>query len=71
MTHQIPECRMTMFLILKSIRKGTKWIGTHNGIASFDGLNWTVYDASNSGLPEDWVLDISIEQNGIIWIGHI
>ena len=24
------------------------WIGTQNGIAKYDGNNWTVYDETNS-----------------------
>jgi len=30
-------------------------IGTWGGLAKFDGTNWTVYDTSNSGLPDNWV----------------
>jgi ligand-binding sensor domain-containing protein len=32
--------------------QGNKWIGTRGGgLAKFDGVNWTVYNTSNSGLP--------------------
>ncbi|CUT04977.1 two-component regulator propeller domain-containing protein [Candidatus Kryptobacter tengchongensis] len=31
--------------------QGNKWIGTWGGLAKFDGVNWTVYKRSNSGLP--------------------
>jgi hypothetical protein len=32
---------------------GNKWIGTDGGgLAKFDGVNWTVYNKSNSGLPD-------------------
>ena len=26
---------------------GTKWIGTRDGLAKFDGTNWTTYNTSN------------------------
>jgi len=32
--------------------QGNKWIGTNGGgLAKFDGVSWTVYNSSNSGLP--------------------
>ena len=48
---------------------GTKWIGTGNGLAAFDGTNWTVYNTSNSGLPGNQVRTIAIDDNGTKWIG--
>ncbi len=49
---------------------GNKWIGTWDGgLAKFDGVNWFVYNTSNSGLPDDWVLSIAIDQQGNKWIG--
>jgi ligand-binding sensor domain-containing protein len=38
-----------------------KWIGTSNGLAKFDGINWTVYDTSNSRLPDNSVNTIAID----------
>jgi ligand-binding sensor domain-containing protein len=48
---------------------GNKWIGTRNGLAKFDGINWTVYNTSNSGLHENSVLSIAIDGSGNKWIG--
>ncbi len=60
---------------------GNKWIGTstyhdeiehiwkEGGLAKFDGINWTVYDTSNSGLPENNVQSIAIDGLGNKWIG--
>ncbi|MCB2220255.1 MAG: T9SS type A sorting domain-containing protein [Bacteroidetes bacterium] len=60
---------------------GTKWIGTFevnilaiggifgHGLTSFDGINWTTYDASNSGLPENFVSSVTPDENGILWVG--
>jgi len=50
--------------------QGNKWIGTAaGGLAKFDGVNWTVYNTSNSGLPDDWVTAIAIDDSGNKWIG--
>jgi ligand-binding sensor domain-containing protein len=60
-------------------REGNKWIGTRTfrrgffyfggGLAKFDGVNWTVYNTSNSGLPFDNVSVIMIDKDGNKWIG--
>src|ERR1044072_8916845 len=31
--------------------QGRKWIGTNDGLACFDGINWTIYNSANSGIP--------------------
>jgi hypothetical protein len=51
--------------------QGNKWIGTWRGggLVKFDGVNWTVYNTSNSGLPYNWVNAIAIDGQGNKWIG--
>ena len=44
---------------------GTVW----GGLAKFDGTNWTVYDTTNSPLPQDVIGSIAIDTCGIKWIG--
>jgi ligand-binding sensor domain-containing protein len=39
------------------------------GLAKFDGVNWTVYNTSNSGLPDNYVNAIAIDGQGNKWIG--
>ncbi len=39
------------------------------GLAKFDGVNWTVYNTSNSGLPDNGVRAIAIDGQGNKWIG--
>ena len=34
------------------------WVGTNNGLAMFNGLNWTIYKSETSQLPDDHVYDI-------------
>jgi len=58
------------FLLSVAIdQNGTKWIGTVDGLAAFDGSNWDVYNTSNSGLPENEAYSITIGQNGTKWMG--
>ena len=39
------------------------------GLAKFDGTNWTVYNTSNSGLPDNDVSSLAIDGSGNKWIG--
>jgi hypothetical protein len=39
------------------------------GLLKFDGVNWTVYNTSNSGLPSNDVSAIAIDGQGNKWIG--
>ena len=53
---------------------GNKWIGTSGyfgggGLAKFDGKSWTVYDTSNSHLPNNTVLSVAIDSHSNKWIG--
>jgi len=51
---------------------GNKWIGTaYNGIFKFDGTAWVNYNNTNSGLPNDLVLEISSDENDNKWIGTL
>jgi ligand-binding sensor domain-containing protein len=55
------------------------WIGTSQywngssliggGLAKFDGVNWTVYNTSNSGLPSNNISAIAIDRQRNIWVG--
>ena len=44
------------------------WIGTGDGLVHFDGTTWTMYDATNSLLPEYEVNDLVVDSNGTLWI---
>jgi hypothetical protein len=39
-----------------------------NGIAVYDGSEWTFYTTLNSGLPSDTVYQIAIDSDGTKWI---
>ena len=47
------------------------WIGAQNGIAKFNGNDWTVYDEMNSPLqliPD--IYSMSFDTNNNLWFGH-
>ncbi len=46
--------------------KGLMWIGTEQGVASFDGRNFKTYD--NEELNNSLVTCITEDKNGVIWI---
>jgi hypothetical protein len=55
---QILACLIKLWLVnaIAIDGQGNKWIGTYGGgLAKFDGVNWTVYKTSNSGLPDNYV----------------
>lgn len=43
------------------------WVATDEGVASFDGTTWTVFNTSNSGLPHNEVREIFQGNFGILW----
>ena len=42
------------------------WVGTNDGLAYFDGTEWTMWDI-DSGLPVNEIRDIAIAPNGDVW----
>ncbi len=51
--------------------QGIKWFGTNDGqVAKFDGINWTVYNNTNSILPVNYpITSITIDKQNNKWIG--
>lgn len=53
-------------------RDGLVWIGTQDGLNSFDGKNFTVYrhsDEDSSTISDQFILKITQDKKGILWIG--
>lgn len=47
---------------------GNKWVGSlSKGAYKFDGVNWTVYDISNSGIAGNAVNDITFGASNTTW----
>jgi ligand-binding sensor domain-containing protein len=47
---------------------GYVWVGTNNGVARFDGLNWIKYDYNNTGHSLYVVNAIAEDAQGTLWI---
>jgi hypothetical protein len=51
------------------IDNNVKWIGTYGaGLVKFDGINWTIYDMSNSGIPSNVIWSIYSDVQSNKWI---
>jgi ligand-binding sensor domain-containing protein len=49
------------------------WNGTESvggGLVKYDGMNWVVYDSTNSGLLSNFVNEIHLGQDGNIWASN-
>jgi len=40
-------------------------------LAKFDGINWDIYNAYNSGLPHNYISEVAISGSGSVWIGTV
>ena len=54
-----------------AIQNQFKWFGTDNGLARFDGVNWSVYTTLNSPLLDDDIRAVCVENDTIVWIGTV
>jgi len=48
---------------------GIFWIGTENGVVRYDGVNWTVFNNSNSALYSNKVHVIAVDEFNTKWVG--
>lgn len=47
-----------------------KWVAVYDGgIGKFDGTNWTIYNSTNSPLPENKIWSIAVDHDNVVWIG--
>ncbi len=44
------------------------YLGSEEGLRIWDGTNWSLYDMSNSNVPDDFVSLVEEDNNGLIWI---
>jgi PKD repeat protein len=48
---------------------GDYWIATKNGVAFYDETNWTIYNTSNTTIPDNYIECIEATSTGDLWIG--
>ena len=54
-----------------AIQNQFKWFGTDDGLARFDGVNWSVYTTENSPLLDDDIRAVCVENDSVVWIGTV
>jgi ligand-binding sensor domain-containing protein len=47
------------------------WMGSNEGLILFNGSEWNLLNSANSGLPENWIRDLTVDNKGNKWIGTI
>ncbi len=72
---KFPEYAVTSIVKDTINSKGSLWVGlkskhdSYKCLANFDGNKWTVYDETNSGIPNVQINTLAIDSKGNIWIG--
>jgi len=50
-------------------RDGYLWLGTDEGLVSFDGYDFRLYDKSHGELPSNSITALAAGPDGVLWIG--
>ncbi|HSP15398.1 MAG TPA: diguanylate cyclase [Thermoanaerobaculia bacterium] len=58
-------------LALTQTRDGYLWVGTHEGLARFNGSDFTVFDKRNSALEAAGISALLEDSGGTLWIGTV
>lgn len=52
-------------------KQGNAWLGTSNGLGKFDGKRWSIFNTTNSGLPNDTVTSVAVDDYDVVWVGTL
>ncbi len=47
--------------------RGGVWAATGEGASYFNGVTWTTYTTSNSGLPSNNIYDVGVDRDNVLW----
>ena len=51
-------------------RDGYLWVGTHEGLTRFDGVQFTIINETNAPeLKSEWITALYVSRDGSLWIG--
>jgi diguanylate cyclase (GGDEF)-like protein len=57
-------------LAITQTRDGFIWMGTEEGLARFDGVQFKVFNTRNTrGLPSDYIQSLAASMDGSLWVG--
>src|SRR5580658_2666379 len=48
---------------------GYLWLGTDEGLARFDGYEFTIFNKANGDLPSNSITELAAAPGGALWIG--
>ncbi|MEL6672253.1 MAG: two-component regulator propeller domain-containing protein [Bacteroidota bacterium] len=48
---------------------GQLWVGTTNGMATYDGTSWTVFKLPEQGTFPNWIHCLAFDQDSLLWVG--
>lgn len=65
---EVPNLQGSLWA-LESNEDGVLWASVlDKGLLRFDGTTWTLFDSSNSGLPNNDIFDIATAPDGTLWL---
>src|SRR5215831_2552117 len=64
--HGLPQDTITA---ITQTTDGYLWLGTDEGVARFDGYDFTIFNKANGALPSNSITALAAAPDGSLWIG--